>query len=80
MKDIYAQPVAGRIVLKRLKLQLGVYGIEAIDTFEISRKGNLGWTPVCWTSPIMAQPGDVLFFRKVGVTCTPGWDIDRYYL
>jgi len=79
-EELYTTPRAGRIVLKKLKLRLGSLGVEAVDAFEVSRKSKLAWAPVQWTSPIPAQPGDVVFFRKVGVTQTPGWDIDRHYL
>ncbi|KAE9384881.1 hypothetical protein BT96DRAFT_1007615 [Gymnopus androsaceus JB14] len=61
-EELYTTPRAGRIVLKKLKLCLGSLGVEAIDAFEVSRKSKLAWTPVLWTSPIPAQPGDVVFF------------------
>ncbi|KAE9382650.1 hypothetical protein BT96DRAFT_952017 [Gymnopus androsaceus JB14] len=79
-EELYTTPRAGRIVLKKLKLRLGSLGVEAVDSFEVSRKGKLDWKAVQWTSPIPAQAGDVVFFRKVGVTHMPGWDIDRHYL
>lgn len=79
-KELYAPPIAGRIVLNRLKLELGLRGVEAVDIFEVFHKGKLAWTRVHWTSPILAQPGDMLFFRKVGVTHMVGWEIDSLYL
>lgn len=79
-KELYAPPIAGRIVLNKLKLELGLRGIEAVDVFEVFHKGNMAWARVRWTSPILAKPGDMLFFRKVGVTHMLGWEIDRLYL
>ncbi|KAE9398932.1 hypothetical protein BT96DRAFT_994363 [Gymnopus androsaceus JB14] len=45
-EELYAAPIAGRIVLKKLKLQLGRCGVEAVDAFEVFRKGKLAWTLV----------------------------------
>ncbi len=78
-RSLTVSPVAGRVLLSQHKRELGTKDVEQGDSLEVSRKGAQDWAPVNFSTFLPAQGGDILFFRKKGVTYTPGWRTQRLH-
>jgi hypothetical protein len=68
------------VTLGEHKAELGKHGIEKGGSLQIVRRGQKMWTTATWTTPIPAQEGEMLLLRPLGVTNTPGWEIDVAFL
>lgn len=62
------------------KEQLGRHGIEKGGSLQIVRRNQKTWQTATWTTPIPAQEGNMLLLRPLGVTNTPGWEVDVVFL
>ncbi|KAK7025380.1 hypothetical protein VNI00_016016 [Paramarasmius palmivorus] len=68
---------AGRVVLSQYKISLGEIGMEIPDGVEVFVRSEERWKIVSWSSHIPAEPGQRLFFRKLGVKYMFGFDIEK---
>ncbi|KAK7022799.1 hypothetical protein VNI00_016926 [Paramarasmius palmivorus] len=68
---------AGRVVLSQYKVSLGEIGMEIPDRVEVFVQSTEKWKIVLWSSHIPAEPGQQLFFRKLGVKYMWGFDIEK---